>query len=167
MRHLFLARLINDPFGDPGLFVDFRFARRSMLFDLGDLAAVSPRKLLRVTQVFVSHTHMDHFSGFDQLLRLLLGREKRLEIFGPPGLIGSVRHKLAAYSWNLIAGYENELRLCVNEIGVSGVTASAEMSSRDAFRPRSLVPADGPWESSATRFFRLRQDKRSATSWTR
>lgn len=144
MRSLFLAQLVNDAFGDPGLFVDFQFERRALLFDLGDLARLPARKLLRVTHAFVSHTHMDHFSGFDHLLRLLLGRDKLLELFGPSGLIGSVRHKLAAYSWNLVGSYENELRLRVNEVGPGGIGAVSEMSSREGFRARSLEVAHLP-----------------------
>jgi hypothetical protein len=29
---------------------------------------------------------MDHFMGFDQLLRLFLARETTLQLFGPPGI---------------------------------------------------------------------------------
>ncbi len=68
MRHVLEPRLVSDMFGDLGLHVSFRDERRAPLIDLGELAALPPRKLMRLSQVFVTHTHMDHFAGFDQLL---------------------------------------------------------------------------------------------------
>ncbi|HSG94586.1 MAG TPA: ribonuclease Z, partial [Afifellaceae bacterium] len=112
MTPLLHPELINDPFGDPGVYVDFLHERRALLLDLGDLGAMSPRKLLRVTHAFVSHTHMDHFCGFDRLLRVLLGRSKRIHVTGPAGFVGKLEHKLAAYSWNL-AG-ESAADLCID-----------------------------------------------------
>jgi ribonuclease Z len=48
--------------------------------------------------VFVSHAHMDHFAGFDRLLRVTLGRDKSIALFGPAGFIDRVEHKLAGYT---------------------------------------------------------------------
>jgi ribonuclease Z len=132
-RH-FDPTLINDPFEDPGLYVDLIFERRALLFDLGDLSRLAPRKLLRVSDVFVTHRHMDHFAGFDQLLRVLLGREKNVGIYGSIGLIDAVEHKLGAYTWNLIEGYEGNLVFHVTEIDTAGRLASAQFSGRTRFK---------------------------------
>jgi ribonuclease Z len=61
--------------------------------------------MLRVSHVFVSHCHMDHFIGFDRLLRLFLARDKKLYLFGPPGILACVEGKLHGYTWNLVDGY--------------------------------------------------------------
>ena len=131
-RH-FDPHLINDPFGDPGLCVDLVFERRTLLFDLGDLSPLSPRQMLRISDVFVSHRHMDHFQGFDQLLRCLLGRDKVVSFYGPPGLIDAIEHKLKAYTWNLVTGYEGNPLLRVNEIDERGHIARAQFAGRQAF----------------------------------
>jgi ribonuclease Z len=75
------------------------------LFDLGDNESLGPTRLLRASDVFISHTHMDHFIGFDRLLRIALGRGKVLRLYGAPGLIDNVGGKLRGYTWNLIADY--------------------------------------------------------------
>jgi ribonuclease Z len=133
MRPSFHPRLINDPFSDPGLFIPFLFERRALLFDLGDLSNLSARDLLKVSHVFVTHTHMDHFIGFDTLLRLLLGRDKEIHFFGPSAFMKKVEAKLSGYSWNLVQNYENILSINVTEIsGRKGVMRRYE--SRHRFR---------------------------------
>ena len=107
-------RLVNGRFGDPAIFVDRLFDRSALLFDLGDLSALSTRDLLRVTHV--SHMHMDHFIGFDALLRVHVGRAKRITIAGPAGIDERVGRKLAGYEWDLVDSYEDDLVFDVIEI---------------------------------------------------
>ena len=110
MRTVFLPSLLNRLWEDPGLWVDLQDEGRSILLDLGDLRHVPARKLLRVERAVVTHTHMDHFVGFDHLLRLMLGRERELVVTGPPGFLERVAGKVAAYTWNLIRQYPIRLR---------------------------------------------------------
>src|SRR5918993_1197484 len=105
MNPSFSSHLVNDVFGDPGLFVEVRWSKRALLFDLGQNDALGPTRLLRAGDIFISHTHMDHFMGFDALLRVALGRGTTLRIYGPPGLIANVQGKLQGYTWNLVDGY--------------------------------------------------------------
>jgi ribonuclease Z len=121
MRTVFVSSLLNGLSGDPGLWVDLIDEGRSLLLDLGDLRHVSSRKLLRVERAVVTHTHMDHFVGFDHLLRLTLGREKELTVTGPPGFLRSVQGKIEAYTWNLIEEYP--IRLVAEEVDGSVVRA--------------------------------------------
>ncbi|HSA62402.1 MAG TPA: hypothetical protein VLE03_09210 [Nitrospiraceae bacterium] len=105
MNPSFSSYLVNDVFGDPGVFVEVRWSKRALLFDLGHNDNLGPTRLLRANEIFVSHTHMDHFIGFDAVLRVALGRGKTLRLFGPPGLIDNVQGKLRGYTWNLVDGY--------------------------------------------------------------
>jgi len=133
MRPIFHAHLVNGSSGDPLLFVDCMFESRSLLFDLGDIRALTPRKLLRVSHVFVSHAHMDHFIGFDWLLRILLGREKSLQLFGPSGFLAQVEHKLRSYTWNLVQNYESDFSLRVTELDGTGHGQRASFYCRRKF----------------------------------
>jgi ribonuclease Z len=131
---MFNAHLLNDPFGDPGVYAEFKFRRETIFFDLGDLHALVPRLILKATQIFVSHTHMDHFIGFDQMLRLCLGRDKHLSLFGPPGFIANIESKLGAYTWNLVENYENDFELLVTEIHPDH-RSLRRYRCQEAFRP--------------------------------
>jgi len=144
-QSMFSARLVNDPFGDPALYLDLRYRREALLFDLGDIQGLPPRMILKIDHIFVTHTHMDHFIGFDHLLRVCLGRKKHLALFGPPGFIGNVEGKLRAYTWNLVENYTNDFRLIATEIHPDR-TETAVFSCRQAFRPgmeRREAPFDG------------------------
>lgn len=130
----FLPGLINGASGDPGLFIPFAFQRRALAFDLGDNTPLSPRDLLKISHVFVSHTHMDHFAGFDRLLRILLGREKRLHLFGPQGFLKNLEGKLSGYTWNLVDRFESDLTLLGTEVTETG-RITRQYPCRLAFRP--------------------------------
>jgi ribonuclease Z len=136
MRPIFQPRLVNGPFGDPGLYLDILFERRALLFDLGDIAALPPRKLLRTSHVFVSHAHMDHFIGFDRLLRVCLGRDRPLALYGPEGFIEQVGHKLAAFTWNLVENYAADLAITAFEVAADGRLRRASYVSRERFARR-------------------------------
>lgn len=146
MKPSFHPRLINDPFSDPGLFIPFLFERRALLFDLGDLSQLSARDLLKVSHVFVTHTHMDHFIGFDALLRLLIGRDKEIHLFGPSDFIEKVQAKLSAYNWNLVENYEDILSINVTEIQGERILIQG-FRSRNRFRP-SGAPEERPFKGN-------------------
>jgi ribonuclease Z len=133
MRPIAIAALVNGEFGDPALYLDFKFEKRALLFDLGDIAVLPPRKLLRLADVFVTHAHMDHFAGFDRLLRVCLGRGTVLRLYGPPGFIGQVEHKLGAYSWNKVANYPGDFTLLVHEVAPDWRVQAARFRSRARF----------------------------------
>ena len=116
MKSNFQPRLTNDVFGDPGLLVEFLYEKRVLLFDLGDISTVPNSTLLKVTDVFVSHTHIDHFIGFDHLLRIVFGRGKTIRLYGPENFIANVEGKLAGFTWNLVDKYHESICLEVVEV---------------------------------------------------
>jgi ribonuclease Z len=133
MRPTLLPRLVNGRFGDPGLFVEQLHRRGALLFDLGDLSPLGARDLLRVSHVFVTHTHIDHFIGFDTLLRVNVGRDRTIEIVGPPGIADQVGHKLGGYQWDLVDRCRTDLVFDVTELHPEGRTLAARFRLKRAF----------------------------------
>ena len=94
------TRLGGGKSGDPSLYIDLVDRKRGILFDCG-LNYFRHGQLRKVSDVFISHTHIDHFIGFDTLLRLNLAEDKRIDVYGPPGITKNVIGKLHAYTWNI------------------------------------------------------------------
>lgn len=93
--------LVNPEFQDPILAVPIPQKSEMLLFDLGYCFRLKIRDIQKISRIFITHTHIDHFAGFDHILRLSIDIEKTISIYGPPEFIGNVQGKLAGYYWNL------------------------------------------------------------------
>lgn len=96
------AVLMNGVFGDPQLHLRLAHQRRSLLFDLGDGARLPARVAHQVSDVFISHTHMDHICGFLWLLRSRIGETGSCRLYGPPGLAERIAHLINGIHWDRI-----------------------------------------------------------------
>ena len=129
MKPSFHSRLINNPFEDPGLYVRVLREGRALMFDLGFTANLSARDILKTSDIFVSHTHVDHFIGFDKVLRLCLKKENPLRLYGPKGFIDCIEGKLRSYTWNLIGDYPLVLHISeIDHNSIKHATFKAENS---------------------------------------
>jgi ribonuclease Z len=131
MRPILHPSLVNNRFGDPALYLETLFERRAILFDLGDISALPVRKIHRLEEIFISHAHIDHFIGFDYLLRVLIGRSKTIKLYGPQGLIDHVHHKLRAYRWNLVDRFAADLVFVATEVNSSLTTENGAISAEE------------------------------------
>jgi ribonuclease Z len=128
MRPLFHPSLVNGRYGDPTVYVETLFEKRSLLFDVGEIASLAPRRIRRIDQIFVSHAHIDHFIGFDRLLRLLVGHEKSVHLFVRP-----------AYRWNLVESYPRDLVFVVSEVETTNSISTTRLRLRKAFAAEPSV----------------------------
>jgi ribonuclease Z len=64
---------------------------------------------------------------------VLVGRDKEVNLYGPPDFIGQVAHKLQAYRWNLVDRYPCDLIFAVREIDASLACRAAQFSLKNAF----------------------------------
>jgi ribonuclease Z len=90
-------RLVNGSTGDPALFIDYPGKDDAFLFDAGDLCRLDAARLADLRALFLTHHHIDHFVGFDRILRANLDRDKVLHVFGPADTIRRVYARVASY----------------------------------------------------------------------
>ncbi|RZA01591.1 MAG: hypothetical protein EOP11_17360, partial [Proteobacteria bacterium] len=131
----------NGLFGDPALYIWDTGSKRAILLDCGDLTCFLPRQLLRVSHIFLSHCHMDHFCGFDHFLRLHMGKDKKVVIMGPPETSERVEGKLRGYTWNLVS--DQALRFEVHDLDFAKRQKRiVEFLARDSFKPSAIRTLD-------------------------
>ncbi len=150
------AVLMNGVFGDPQLHLRLAHQRRSLLFDLGDGARLPGRVAHQVSDVFISHSHMDHICGFLWLLRSRIGERENCRLYGPPGLAEQIEHLINGIHWDRIGDrgprfevselHANHLRRFLLQAGKPGLKARGMMPveegivlDEDAFRVRAIV----------------------------
>jgi ribonuclease BN (tRNA processing enzyme) len=92
--------LLNGVFGDPLLHLRLRNQRRSLLFDLGEGSRLPARVAHQVTDVFITHAHVDHIAGFLWLLRSRIGDYPPCRLYGPPGLAGHITGLTRGILWD-------------------------------------------------------------------
>ncbi|MCX8084057.1 MAG: ribonuclease Z [Calditerrivibrio sp.] len=132
MKHNYIIKRVNSPFDDTAFFVRNIYKKDAILFDCGRLGELTNSEMLDVRDIFISHTHIDHFYGFDRILRSTLRSEKPIRFYGPPNFIKNVMGKLASYTWNLIKSYP--LVLEAYELSPDGIK-KALFSASDGFNP--------------------------------
>jgi ribonuclease BN (tRNA processing enzyme) len=94
--------LVNGVFGDPLLHARLRHRRRSLLFDLGEGARLPARVAHQVSDVFISHAHIDHIAGFLWLLRSRIGMDAVCRLYGPPGLAANIDGLARGILWDRV-----------------------------------------------------------------
>lgn len=117
------CRLVNPLHGDPGLLLTLPQSSEQWLLDCGDLHAVSLADLQHISTVFITHGHIDHWIGLDQLLRSQLFQDHTLRVMGPAGTLRMLAGRLQGYAWNLVSdspyrveGYELQERGWVGQL---------------------------------------------------
>lgn len=137
-----ISSLVNPPGEDPALLVQLPGTSINFLVDCGDLRRLPLKELLRVRRLFVTHTHIDHFVGFDWLLRAQLFCTEPLSVYGPPGIASQVAAKLHGYAWNLVD--DSAYRVDVYELSSDRVVRQ-EFWCREKFAasPPAEVAFDG------------------------
>lgn len=118
---------------------------RFFLIDCGEATQIQLRrfkfKIQRINHIFISHLHGDHYLGLPGLLGTmhLLGRDKELHIYSPPGLqeIISVSHH---HSKTFL---KFKLVFHVIEEGADGIIHEDEKLTVETIRMNHRIPCYG------------------------
>jgi ribonuclease Z len=137
MGAMLSTELVNGLNGDPAVYVYLQQSGEGILFDAGELDRLSTRELLKVRTICISHTHVDHFIGFDRLLRVNIPHFRMIEVIGPAGITKNIIGKLASYTWNLLE--PDQINFIVHEVASSGSVQSVKITNSNGFVAEAVV----------------------------
>jgi ribonuclease Z len=144
------ADLINGQTGDSGLLVRVEGRSGAVMFDCGENRHLPAADVVAVTDLFLSHAHIDHVIGFDHLMRMNLPLDKTIRVFGPPGITEVLGHRLAGYTWNKVGALP-----LVFEVEEPAPEGAPDVTGERP-PPDSARWADGPWLDAIERATRRR-----------
>ena len=130
------ARLLNGSVGDPLLYIDFPDADDAVLFDAGENGALSDDELADLTAVFLTHHHVDHFVGFDRIVRANIDSDKILSVFGPVGTIQKSYDRIRSYEYQFFPF--QKITLKITEVD-QGVLRTGWLECRKRFPPPEIT----------------------------
>lgn len=133
--------LVNGSAGDPGLFIDYPGRDDAILFDAGENAGLGADRLGDLGAVFITHHHIDHFIGFDRIVRANLDRDKTLHVFGPAGTIRKVFDRIKSYEYPFFSF--QKLVILVREVEPGRIRTAALECLKRFPEPE---PVEAPWD---------------------
>ncbi|NHN24570.1 peptidase [Flavobacterium jejuense] len=72
------------------------------IVDCGEASLLTVKDCMNARAIFISHTHIDHFINFDQIMRHQIGTKERYIICGPKNIAVQIQAKLRSFTWNLV-----------------------------------------------------------------
>jgi ribonuclease BN (tRNA processing enzyme) len=111
------------------------------LFDLGESVRLPARIAHRVSDVFISHAHIDHVAGFLWLLRSRIGIPSACRIFGPPRIAANIAGLVAGIHWDRIG--EGGPRFEVAELHGERLLRSVIQAGKRARKLADVPAPDG------------------------
>jgi ribonuclease BN (tRNA processing enzyme) len=95
----------------------------------------------QVSDVFISHAHADHISGFMWFMRSRLGDFPTCRLFGPPGLAGNIEGMVRGIRWDRIG--DAGPRFEVAELHGGRLIRFRIQAGRRGMQPLKELAADG------------------------
>ena len=178
--------LVNGVFGDPLLYVRLRHQGRCLLFDLGASVRLAARIAHHVTDVFITHAHLDHIGGFFWLLRARIGEFPLCRLYGPPGLSQHIEALINGILWDRIEDrgprfeivelHDQRLRRYTIQVGQGGLQFCGEEPVMDGvirkeagFRIRAVTLDHGTpvlaYAFEPVQQINIRKDRLQARRW--
>lgn len=130
MKHRLQFAITDRTWNNNHLLVTLVQAARTIVFDCGPMAV--PRSIAhQVTDICISHRHMDHLQGFAGLARALLASRRPIRVIGPRGIGRALSNLLRAFEWNYAR--ELSLKLDVIEVEDAETVSTVRLDIKNSF----------------------------------
>lgn len=133
---MFKAEVKSDYNEDICILIKVENHSYNYICEAGEAKKLGVKDCQNTNAIFLSHTHIDHFSNFDTILRHQIGIQRKIVICGPSGIIDQVQNRIKSYCWNLIEAdsISYEVREIINPTTYKSVMLTPPLWEKEAER---------------------------------